>query len=89
MSGVLLDARGCLTPAGLDTLRQAPVGKAPLELASHVASCARCQDRLLGGAPGRRGAARRPPAWRIWMVLGAALVAVLSALLAAWFLGGR
>jgi hypothetical protein len=46
MSG-LLDARGCLTDQGVAALAKAQVGKAPTELAAHLAGCARCQDRLL------------------------------------------
>ena len=45
--GALLDAAGCLTPSGLATLVRAPVGQAPPELATHLAGCARCQERLL------------------------------------------
>lgn len=46
-AGALVDAAGCLTPVGLATLVRAPVGQAPPELATHLAGCARCQERLL------------------------------------------
>ena len=49
MSGVqvLFDARGCLTSAGLATLSAAPPGRAPEDLARHVAACRSCQRRWL------------------------------------------
>jgi hypothetical protein len=63
MSG-LLDARGCLTDQGLAALAQAPVGQAPPEVATHLAGCPRCQDRLLSvertAGGGRAKAARQP-----------------------------
>lgn len=46
MSG-LLDARGCLTHAGLAALADAAPGAAPAELAQHVTTCARCQELWL------------------------------------------
>ena len=81
----LLDSQGHLTPAGLAAIAAAPVGKGPADLAAHLASCPRCQERLLAGAmgeaPGRRERREPPPAWRIWAVLGAALVLLLSILI--------
>ncbi|HVR71214.1 MAG TPA: hypothetical protein VMT87_10255 [Vicinamibacteria bacterium] len=84
----LVDARGCLTPAGMAALQSAPVGQAPAELAQHVATCPRCQARLLAasagrppGAPPRRdalGAAGR--LWRSVAFMVAALVLALLAL---------
>jgi len=76
----MLDARGCLTDAGLDTLSRAPVGKAPAELAAHLAACPKCQERmLLRGSP--RGPKKTaPPAWRVWIVVGAALFLLISVL---------
>jgi hypothetical protein len=46
--GGAFDARGCLTPAGLAAFQRAAPGRAPAEVAAHVAACARCQQRLLG-----------------------------------------
>jgi hypothetical protein len=59
----LLDARGCLTGEGLAALASAPVGKAPSEVARHLAGCTRCQDRLLAverTADSAGGRAKRP-----------------------------
>jgi hypothetical protein len=68
-SSELRDARGCLTPDGLSLLGRAAPGEAPPELAAHLASCARCQDRLLAADADvvkARGAPRTPPPlWRI------------------------
>ena len=82
----LVDLKGHLTPAGLAALARAPVGKAPSELAAHVASCPRCQEGMLAGAvlgtapPRARKTA--PPAWRVWMVLLAGLAALFAILFA-------
>jgi hypothetical protein len=56
----LLDARGCLTAAGLAALASAPPGQGPPDLAAHVVGCPRCQQRLLG--PALTAAARKEPA---------------------------
>jgi hypothetical protein len=79
---VLLDAKGCLTDAGQAALESARPGQAPPELAAHVASCSRCQTRLLAG--GRLALAMRirkapPPRWRLLAVLAAAVLLVLTA----------
>lgn len=80
----LVDRQGHLTPVGLAALASAPPGKAPKELAAHVASCASCQERILAGpavgAPVRRERRPPPPPWRIWVVLGAGLLILLSLL---------
>ena len=79
-----LDIRGHLTAAGLAALTAAPMGRAPDELAAHVASCALCQERVLAGSIEPAGARRErrepPPAWRIWAVLAAILLALISML---------
>ena len=83
MPPVLTDAQGHLTPAGLAALASVTPGKAPAELAAHLASCPRCQDRMLAGALGSLARDKRrapPPPWRIWVVLGAILLALLSVL---------
>lgn len=84
MPPVLVDRQGHLTPAGLAALRSAAPGKAPSELASHVASCGQCQERILAGAteggPVRRERRTPPPPWRIWVVLGSGLLLLLAIL---------
>jgi hypothetical protein len=75
----LLDARGCLTPAGLAALAASPPGRGPAEAAAHLARCARCQERALEQAAGRDGQTPRvrkapPPLWRT----GAVIVALLG-----------
>jgi hypothetical protein len=80
----LADRQGHLTPAGLAALTTAPPGRAPKDLATHVASCASCQERILtgsaAGASSRRERRTPPPPWRIWVVLGAGLALLLSIL---------
>jgi len=88
--GSLVDARGCLTLAGLAALSRAPVGRAPADLAAHLAACPRCQERMLAGGgaarPGPAPRARRKP--RLWLGLALAFVALLLAL-GALILAGR
>lgn len=77
----LQDLRGCLTPAGLQAFRAAPPGRAPLELARHVAGCARCQERVLLADEGARGPGKRrapPPLWRVFAVFLAGLLAAIG-----------
>jgi hypothetical protein len=86
----LLDARGCLTDAGLTALAGATPGAAPPELARHVASCARCQELWLRSArpePRRKHLTPEEAARRRWgmaaIVLGVlvfALVALVATL---------
>lgn len=72
-AGPLFDARGCLTPAGLAALRSAPPGRAPKEVAAHLAGCPRCQQRLFDGlrGPGGAGPARRASsgARLVWLLV--------------------
>ena len=84
----LLDPRGCLTPAGLAALAQAPIGRGPAELAAHLASCARCQDRMLASGAGPRPAPssvprRKPRLWLGVVLAFAALILALAALILA------
>ncbi len=77
----LRDEKGCLTPAGLLAVQTAPVGKAPQELAGHLASCPRCTERLLAGGIVElltRKKKEPPPPWRIVLVLVAIVLLVLS-----------
>jgi hypothetical protein len=57
-----LDANGHLSAAGLGALQAAQAGQAPPEVASHLATCPACQDRLLeASAPGPRPKPGRKP----------------------------
>jgi len=83
------DAAGCLTEAGAAAFREAPPGRAPREIAAHVASCPACQQRLLETDAPRRpdgGQASKPrpavPSLGKTLLLAAlALAAMLVALL--------
>jgi len=80
------DAQGCLTAEAFARIAAAPPGRAPAELAAHLASCVRCQRRLLASAsasPSRAAAARRPPppVWRTAVVVAACVVLVVIALI--------
>ena len=75
----LRDMKGHLTDAGLHAFRGAPPGRAPAELATHVAGCARCQERALLADEGTLGPGKRkapPPLWRVFaLFFGGLLVA--------------
>jgi hypothetical protein len=82
----LQDRSGCLTAAGLAALRSAVAGQAPLALASHLAGCARCQERVLAvDAP--RARSGRPSPKAVVPSLGRSLLlaAVLLAAIVAMF----
>jgi hypothetical protein len=86
------DARGCLSPSGIEAFREAPAGRAPADLAAHVASCARCQERLLAADRTRpregRASARRPQPMRTLLLMAVLLLAAALALLSTrWVLG--
>lgn len=91
------DATGCLTEAGVTACREAPPGRAPAEIAAHVASCMRCQQRLLEtDAPhrtpdGRRRKARplAPSLGKTLLLAALTLGAMLVALLTLRQLAGR
>jgi hypothetical protein len=88
---VFFDAMGCLSPEGLEAFATGQVGQAPPEVATHVASCGRCQERLLGRdrPAGARPAAPRP-AWRSLSIVGGVLVVTLLLLgLTLGLLSGR
>jgi hypothetical protein len=83
----LQDTNGHLTAAGLAAFKATPIGQAPAPLASHIAGCATCQERLLvAGAPGprpkpgRRPLALAPSPGRTALLLGLTLLMILIAL---------
>jgi hypothetical protein len=86
----LRDDKGCLTAAGLQALREAPPGKAEAELASHLAGCARCQERLLAGdvPRGARPKKTPPPPWRLGLVVVLVVLVVLTVMATLQRLGG-
>lgn len=90
-AGPLFDARGCLTPAGLAALRSAPPGRAPKEVAAHLAGCPRCQQRLFDGlrgpgaaAPARRAASGARLVWLLVLVVFGLLALVGGLLATRW-----
>jgi hypothetical protein len=81
MSETWFDARGCLSHDGMTVLQGVVPGAAPAELASHVAGCARCQQRVLAVESVPRPSAGKPrdpkAVWRNLLLLGAALLLLL------------
>jgi hypothetical protein len=84
----LLDARGCLTEAGLSALDTAAPGQGPPEAAAHLAGCARCQRRFLarggqevGGISATPRHVVAPPLWRTIVVVVAVIVLALTAMI--------
>jgi hypothetical protein len=81
-AGTLFDRQGCLSAAGLAAFQRAPAGRAPKEVAAHVASCARCQQRLLSSlrdpgkavSPSRRTSSGSRLVWAVVLVIGALFV---------------
>ncbi len=72
---------GCLSDADLARLQSAPPGRAPEELARHLATCERCQQRALFGPQKRASSSRRSqPAWpspqRMLLLLAGVLIAL-------------
>jgi hypothetical protein len=86
MTPALQDLRGCLTEAGFEVLARSAPGRAPAEIVTHLARCARCQDRTLARSAGLAPDAPRvkkqpPPLWRTVLVLVAALALLASVLM--------
>lgn len=86
------DGKGCLTAAGLAAFQNAPPGRAPKEMAAHVAGCNRCQQRLLSSLrePGRPAGPSTPRGTRsgsrlVWIAVIAigGLFVLLAGLIAA------
>lgn len=93
----LLDPGGCLTSAGLAALSAAPPGRAPEDLARHVAGCRACQRRWLESslsAEERARRSKRPKAdararlWRMTILALLSLALALGTLLTLRFLMG-
>jgi len=90
-TGPLFDRQGCLTAAGLAAFQRATPGRAPADVAAHVAGCARCQKRLLTGplgpapaAPARRGSSGSRLVWLIVLVVGGLLILLAGLVAAPW-----
>jgi hypothetical protein len=91
-AGRLFDGQGCLTSAGLAALQRAAPGRAPKEVAAHVAGCGRCQQRLLSSLrdPARRASPpRRTPsgsrlAWVAVLVIGGLFVLLAGLVAVRW-----
>jgi hypothetical protein len=83
MAAALFDAEGCLSPQGFAQISAAPPGRAPAELAAHLAGCVRCQRRLLVGAMPSSPSPRRqrPPLWRTGVVVVVCLLLVMIAMI--------
>jgi hypothetical protein len=90
--GGLFDARGCLSAAGLTALERAAPGAAPADVAAHLGSCTRCQQRLLSSLRGPASAAaasrpRSPGSRLVWvavLAIGALLLLLAGLALARW-----
>ena len=91
--GALREPSGCLTGAGLAALAAAPPGRGPDELARHLASCGRCQQRLLETERPTgvlfRPRRTRPPLWRAPLLFLVGFVLALLALGLLALLGRR
>lgn len=95
MSGIVPEAASkCLTSAEIATVRAAPPGNAPAELARHLASCERCQQRALfgderGAVPRKgRGVPALPSARRAIVMTLLVLAAMAAALFSLRLLAG-
>jgi hypothetical protein len=60
---------GCLTEADFHKLERMAPGRAPAELAAHVAACARCQQQMLARGSGSTPRAATRPWSRVWLLL--------------------
>jgi hypothetical protein len=67
----LLDAAGHLSPDGIAAVGDATPGGIPPEVAAHLASCSRCQERVLseGIVRGPRKPTKAPPSIKRALVL--------------------
>ncbi len=78
----LIDASGCLTEAGIAAMTSAIPGKTPPEVAAHLATCGRCQERVLSGGAPRAPRKAVPPAapslGRALVLLGLVVLSILT-----------
>jgi hypothetical protein len=76
----LLDASGHLGPAGVAAVGAAAPGRVPADVAAHLASCPRCQERVLtGGVPRAARKATAPPSLkRAFFLVGLILLSLLA-----------
>jgi hypothetical protein len=86
--------KGCLSDGQLAELEAAAPGRAPEELARHLASCGRCQARALFGRERALGGARKPmpelpSLGRALLLAGLALAAMGAFLWTLMKLAGR
>ena len=77
----LLDASGHLSAGGIAAVGEAAPGEISPEVAAHLASCSRCQERVLaGGLPrARRTGRANPPSIKravalVFLILASILV---------------
>jgi len=78
----------CLTDEELASLRDAPPGASPGELARHLAGCERCQSRALFGAVRSTRVKRQPPALpSLGRALALLAIVVLAMTVFFWTLG--
>jgi hypothetical protein len=92
VSAPLIDGRGCLTEAGIAALRTATPGRAAPELSAHLASCSRCQQRVLAvDAPGprKKRASTAPSLGRTVALMALVVGVILAALATMRYLVGR
>lgn len=71
----------CLTEAQLRAVQASPPGEVPSELALHLASCERCQERVLFGARSRaagRAARAELPSLRKTLLLAALVLLAMA-----------
>jgi hypothetical protein len=82
----LLDASGHLSPEGIAAVGEAAPGQISPEVAAHLASCSRCQERVLSGGVPRapRKAMPKPPS--IKRAIGLVFLILASILVFFWTL---
>ena len=94
MSAPLLDPNGHLNAAGISAFKTAGAGQAPQAVASHLARCASCQERLLLEASPRPRSGRHPlpvapSPGRTILLLALTVLSILVALVSLRWLVGR